>query len=71
MTNDPPLSDPVAYARDLSDDELREYETIYGPESREWIIAQRELARRSPPRVLSYIVAPLIWALLALYFILR
>ena len=44
-----PLPDPVAYARALSDGELRAYEEIYGEGSREWIIARRELARREGP----------------------
>ena len=48
-SGDDPLPDPVAYARGLSDDELRDYETIHGKGSREWIIAQRELSRRAWP----------------------
>ena len=44
-----PLPDPVAYAAQLKDDELRAYRDIYGPDSREWIIAREELARREGP----------------------
>ena len=53
-----PLPDPVAFARNLTDSELEEYRTIFGEESREWIIARGELARRQGPP------APVRWALL-------
>ena len=49
MNADDSLPDPVAYARGLSDDQLMQYEEIYGEKSREWIIAQRELSRRRYP----------------------
>jgi hypothetical protein len=44
-----PLPDPVAYARGLSDEQLTDYEQIFGEDSREWIIARRELERREGP----------------------
>ena len=45
-SDDEPLPDPVAYARGLNDAELQGYGDEFGEGSREWIIAQRELARR-------------------------
>jgi hypothetical protein len=41
-----PLPDPVEYARALGDEDLMAYRQIYGADSREWIIARRELERR-------------------------
>ena len=41
-----PLPDPEAFARNLTDDELIQYESDYGSESREWILARREISRR-------------------------
>jgi hypothetical protein len=40
------LPDPVAYARKLTDEQLRAYKVEYGEDSREWLIAQQELQRR-------------------------
>jgi hypothetical protein len=44
-----PLPYPVAHARALGDEELTAYREIYGPHSREWIIARSELERREGP----------------------
>jgi hypothetical protein len=49
MAADESLPDPIAYARALSEQELWAYRTIYGEQSREWIIAQDELRRRRWP----------------------
>ena len=46
---DDSLPDPVAYAGTLSDEELLGYKANFGENSREWVIAQRELSRRSRP----------------------
>jgi hypothetical protein len=40
------LPDPVAYAQSRTNEELLGYRGIFGEDSREWVIAQRELARR-------------------------
>jgi hypothetical protein len=67
-----PLPDPVAYARALSDEELKAYKGIFGEDSREWIIARRELARRGGPsgwRIAGLIVASTGLALLARHFL--
>lgn len=69
MAADEPLPDPVAYARGLTEQELFAYRSIYGEQSREWIIAQDELRRRRWPvwrRVLCGLVcltaiALLVW----------
>lgn len=53
-----PLPDPVAFARNLTAAELEEYREILGADSREWIIAQDELARRRRSPWLE----PLRWA---------
>ena len=56
---DEPLPDPVAFARSLSEEELQDYREIYGEDSREWIIAQRERSRRRWPawrRILYFLV---------------
>jgi hypothetical protein len=60
MTDDP-LPDPVAYARDLPEEKLLEYKKIFGEESREWVIAQQELARRRYP-----VWAKLLWTSVAI-----
>lgn len=41
-----PLPDPEAFARNLTVEELAGYREEFGEDSREWIIAQREMARR-------------------------
>jgi len=43
------LPDPVAYARRLPEADLLDYKNVFGEDSREWVIAQRELARRRHP----------------------
>ena len=71
MADEPPLPDPEAYARGLSDQELRDYRTIYGETSREWVIAQRELDGRRYPswrRYLYYGLLAFCLALLAFRF---
>lgn len=42
------LPDPAAYAQGLTKEELLAYREIYGEDSREWVIARRELGRRIP-----------------------
>ena len=44
-----PLPDPVAFARNLTDAELEAWRELDGEDSREWIIAREELARRQLP----------------------
>jgi hypothetical protein len=44
-----PLGHPGLFARNLTDAELEAYREIHGAESREWILAQRELSRRRHP----------------------
>jgi hypothetical protein len=45
-----PLSDPVAHARARSDAELQDVRRVFGEDSRDWIVARRELARRDRER---------------------
>jgi hypothetical protein len=60
-----PLPDPEAFTRNLTKEELLGYREEYGERSREWILAQRELRRRSPsPRVW-----PILWVAAALLVI--
>jgi hypothetical protein len=47
---DDPLPDPWKYARNCTDQQLRDYRQIYGEQSREWLLAQEELARREQSR---------------------
>jgi hypothetical protein len=63
------LPDPVAYARQLSDEQLHAYKTEYGEESREWIIAQQELRRRQgmPIGRVAMTIAAILWLALAVY----
>jgi len=61
--NDDPLPDPVAYARGLSDEQLREYKRIYGEDSREWIIAKRELSRRGQLAWPRFLIGALAFAI--------
>jgi hypothetical protein len=42
-----PLPNPEAFARNLTAEELESFKEIFGKTSREWIIARRELERRS------------------------
>ena len=65
------LPDPIAIARNLTSEELLRYEERFGPDSREWLIAQRELARRKPSTLKTDLVALglfFIWAS-AIYFV--
>lgn len=43
------LLDPVSLCRELPDKEILAYRETFGEDSREWIIAKRELARRKFP----------------------
>lgn len=68
MTDLDPLPDPVAYARGLSDEQLRDYKQVFGEDSREWIIARRELARREGPsglRIAGVLIVSVVLTLLA------
>ena len=61
MPNDDSISDPRAIVHGYSDEQLKEYEQFYGEQSREWIIAQDEWARRRYP-----LWARILWNLIAL-----
>jgi hypothetical protein len=41
-----PIPNPEAFARNLTEDELALYKVEFGEDSREWILARRELERR-------------------------
>jgi hypothetical protein len=51
------IPNPEAFARNLTEDELLDYGEKYGADSREWIIAQNELARRKGPPWWSHLLA--------------
>lgn len=68
-----PLSNPEKLTRNLTEEELKAYEDKFGADSREWILARRELERRRRPpswaEVLggAIVLALLGWALLHYY----
>jgi hypothetical protein len=66
-----PIPDPEAAVRGYTDHQLREFEQSFGENSREWIIAQNEWARRrSPPwvKVLRDLIALAVVIALAVKF---
>jgi hypothetical protein len=49
-----PIPNPDKFTRNLTEEELTAYEERFGADSREWILAKNELARRRrPPRIWS------------------
>jgi len=67
------LPDPEAYARGLTKDELLAYKGRFGEQSREWIIARRELARRFPTnwQKLRPWVIQVVWIAMIVYLYFR
>jgi hypothetical protein len=66
-----PICDPEAFTRNLTEDELLDYKMESGEKSREWILAQNELARRDAPPLWSHLLAAAVSLVVLAYWVHR